>query len=283
MKPKEGRISWVCGLGLFADTENYHHAHEYVDSWASKEAAEFLLAYYYYGHTNTTANLDVVLRGRADGARPRRPDGARRTERRTRRPSSRGGASTSSTGARCRRRDPATWPALAHDGSAGGGRRRSDVAPPGSPDDRGPPRRADALAAAVLRDPGRVRRRLQLRSRPPVPDGHGDRVALELGAAPHGRLRLHEPVLEVDPHVARGLDRRRAARLPHRLLPRDVRRPPQVRAAPADHRAVPHELPAPRAGLEGDPGRRGRDQLLPRVDRRHGPARSSGCSTAASR
>ncbi|MGZ5294483.1 MAG: ABC transporter substrate-binding protein [Actinomycetota bacterium] len=63
MKPKEGRISWVCGLGLFADTENYHHAHEYVDSWASKEAAEFLLAYYYYGHTNTTANLDVVPEG----------------------------------------------------------------------------------------------------------------------------------------------------------------------------------------------------------------------------
>jgi spermidine/putrescine transport system substrate-binding protein len=63
MQPKEGRISWVCGLGLFADTENYRHAHEYVDSWASKEAAEFLLAYYYYGHTNTTANLDVVPEG----------------------------------------------------------------------------------------------------------------------------------------------------------------------------------------------------------------------------
>ncbi len=30
MQPKEGRISWVCGLGLFADTENYHHAHEYA-------------------------------------------------------------------------------------------------------------------------------------------------------------------------------------------------------------------------------------------------------------
>jgi spermidine/putrescine transport system substrate-binding protein len=63
MQPKEGRISWVCGLGLFADTENYRHAHEYVDSWSSKEAAEFLLAYYYYGHTNTTANLDVVPEG----------------------------------------------------------------------------------------------------------------------------------------------------------------------------------------------------------------------------
>jgi spermidine/putrescine transport system substrate-binding protein len=63
MQPKEGRISWVCGMGLFADTENYHHAHEYVDSWASVEAAEFLLAYYYYGHTNTEADLSVVSEG----------------------------------------------------------------------------------------------------------------------------------------------------------------------------------------------------------------------------
>jgi spermidine/putrescine transport system substrate-binding protein len=63
MQPKEGRISWVCGLGLFADIENYHHAHEYVDSWASTDAAEFLLAYYYYGHTNTKADLSVVSDG----------------------------------------------------------------------------------------------------------------------------------------------------------------------------------------------------------------------------
>lgn len=63
MKPKEGRISWVCGMGLFAETANYFHAHEYVDSWASTDAAEFLLAYYYYGHTNTQADLSVVPEG----------------------------------------------------------------------------------------------------------------------------------------------------------------------------------------------------------------------------
>jgi spermidine/putrescine transport system substrate-binding protein len=66
MKPKEGRVSWVCGFGLFADTENYHHAHEYVDSWTSTDAAEFLLAYYYYGHTNTEADLSVVPPGLVD-------------------------------------------------------------------------------------------------------------------------------------------------------------------------------------------------------------------------
>ena len=50
-------------MGLAKDTPNYFHAHEYVDSWASKKAAEFLLAWYYYGHTNTTADLSVVSPG----------------------------------------------------------------------------------------------------------------------------------------------------------------------------------------------------------------------------
>jgi spermidine/putrescine transport system substrate-binding protein len=63
MEPKEGRVSWVCGFGLFNDTQNYHHAHEYVNSWASREAAEFLLGYYYYGHTNTEADVSVAPEG----------------------------------------------------------------------------------------------------------------------------------------------------------------------------------------------------------------------------
>jgi len=63
MEPKEGRVSWVCGMGLAKNTPNYYHAHDYVNSWASKKAAEFLLAWYYYGHTNTTADLSVVSPG----------------------------------------------------------------------------------------------------------------------------------------------------------------------------------------------------------------------------
>ncbi len=76
MEPKEGRISWVCGMGMFADTQNYHHAHEYVNSWASTKAAEFLLGYYYYGHTNTEADPSVASAGRRRGPRARRSDGA---------------------------------------------------------------------------------------------------------------------------------------------------------------------------------------------------------------
>ena len=105
MKPKEGRISWVCGLGLFADTENYHHAHEYVDSWASKEAAEFLLAYYYYGHTNTDGRPVGRARGRAEALGLDDPTvlDEPNAHPESLHPAAR--ASTSSTGARCRRRD----------------------------------------------------------------------------------------------------------------------------------------------------------------------------------
>jgi spermidine/putrescine-binding protein len=60
MEPKEGRISWSCGFGLFADSANYYHAHEYVNSWSSTQAAAFLLAWYYYGHANTTVDLSQI-------------------------------------------------------------------------------------------------------------------------------------------------------------------------------------------------------------------------------
>jgi spermidine/putrescine transport system substrate-binding protein len=60
MEPKEGRISWTCGLGLFKDSQNYYHAHAYADSWSSTKAAEFLEAYYYYGHANTSVDLSLI-------------------------------------------------------------------------------------------------------------------------------------------------------------------------------------------------------------------------------
>ena len=60
MEPKEGRITWSCGLGLFNDTENYRHAHAYADSWSSTDAAGFLLGSYYYGHANTKVDLSGI-------------------------------------------------------------------------------------------------------------------------------------------------------------------------------------------------------------------------------
>jgi spermidine/putrescine transport system substrate-binding protein len=66
LEPKEGRVSWVGGLALFKDSPNYHHAHEYANSWASTEAAEFLMTWYYFGHTNTEVDLSVVPPGVVD-------------------------------------------------------------------------------------------------------------------------------------------------------------------------------------------------------------------------
>ncbi|HEY7401487.1 MAG TPA: extracellular solute-binding protein [Actinomycetota bacterium] len=60
MEPKESRISWTCGFGLFKDTANYYHAHEYVNSWSSTKAAAFLEAWYYYGHANTSVDLSLI-------------------------------------------------------------------------------------------------------------------------------------------------------------------------------------------------------------------------------
>jgi spermidine/putrescine-binding protein len=159
MQPTEGRISWVCGMALFADSQNYRHAHEYVDSWASKEAAEFLLAYYYYGHTNTTADLDVVPEGVRTALSLDDPHGARRSRTRIRRPSSRAGASTSSTGARCRRPEPATWPGVAHGDDPGGDDHRPGMASTRPSRHGRVARRAAAVVAAVLRDRSRSSRR----------------------------------------------------------------------------------------------------------------------------
>ena len=60
MNPKEGRITWSCGLGLFGDTQNYYHAHAYADSWSSSKAAQFLVGYYYYGHANANIDLSAI-------------------------------------------------------------------------------------------------------------------------------------------------------------------------------------------------------------------------------
>lgn len=59
-QPKEGRLSWVCGLVLMNETENYHHAHEFADAWTSPESAEWLITNYAYGHVNTNVDLAAV-------------------------------------------------------------------------------------------------------------------------------------------------------------------------------------------------------------------------------
>jgi len=66
MNPKEGRTSWYCGFALFDGTENYHHAHEYVDSWASAASGLWLINNYAYGHSNTSVDLGGVSKELVD-------------------------------------------------------------------------------------------------------------------------------------------------------------------------------------------------------------------------
>ena len=66
MTPREGAISWICGLMLGAGTQRVDHAHAYADAWSSQQAAQWLEDNYAYGHANTKArpkdaNLAKVL------------------------------------------------------------------------------------------------------------------------------------------------------------------------------------------------------------------------------
>ncbi len=58
--PKEGRHSWIGHFVLFADTENYWHAHEFVSAWNSRRSGEWLMENYYLGTPNVTARTDDV-------------------------------------------------------------------------------------------------------------------------------------------------------------------------------------------------------------------------------
>jgi len=59
-EPKEGRLGWNCGFVLSAETENFRHAHEFVDTWSSVESAEWIINNYAYGHANTSVDLSKV-------------------------------------------------------------------------------------------------------------------------------------------------------------------------------------------------------------------------------
>jgi spermidine/putrescine-binding protein len=59
LRPIEGSLSWYESLVLNSGSENYYHAHEFADAWASPETGRWLIDNYGYGH----ANLDTDLTG----------------------------------------------------------------------------------------------------------------------------------------------------------------------------------------------------------------------------
>jgi spermidine/putrescine transport system substrate-binding protein len=66
VRPKEGVLAWAEGLMLNAETENYHHAHEFADAWAAPSTGLWLMNNYGYGHSNLTVDLSQVPGGVVD-------------------------------------------------------------------------------------------------------------------------------------------------------------------------------------------------------------------------
>lgn len=51
-QPKEGALTWVCGLMMHRDAPNPERAYEIIDAMLSVEAGEFMIGAYGYGHSN---------------------------------------------------------------------------------------------------------------------------------------------------------------------------------------------------------------------------------------
>jgi len=54
LNPSQGRLSWLCGFMLGAKTQEYYHAHEYVESFINHAACAQMTNLFYYGTANDT-------------------------------------------------------------------------------------------------------------------------------------------------------------------------------------------------------------------------------------
>ncbi|NRB02860.1 MAG: ABC transporter substrate-binding protein, partial [Rhodobacteraceae bacterium] len=52
-KPKEGALTWVCGLMVHKDAPNLDRAYDVIDSLLSVESGKFMINDYGYGHSNS--------------------------------------------------------------------------------------------------------------------------------------------------------------------------------------------------------------------------------------
>jgi spermidine/putrescine transport system substrate-binding protein len=60
LQPSQGRLSWLCGFMLGANTKNYRHAHEYVESYINHKSCTNMTNLFYYGTANSTVTPDLV-------------------------------------------------------------------------------------------------------------------------------------------------------------------------------------------------------------------------------
>jgi spermidine/putrescine transport system substrate-binding protein len=54
MEPSQGKLGWTCGFMLGANTKNYRHAHQYVESFINHDAAVDMVNLFYYGNADAT-------------------------------------------------------------------------------------------------------------------------------------------------------------------------------------------------------------------------------------
>jgi spermidine/putrescine transport system substrate-binding protein len=60
MNPSQGRLSWLCGFMLGANTKNYYHAHDYVESFINHKASAQMTNLYYYGTSNAAVQPSEI-------------------------------------------------------------------------------------------------------------------------------------------------------------------------------------------------------------------------------
>jgi spermidine/putrescine transport system substrate-binding protein len=60
LNPSQGRLSWLCGFMLGANTKNYYHCHDYVESYINHAACAQMTNSYYYGTSNATVKPSEI-------------------------------------------------------------------------------------------------------------------------------------------------------------------------------------------------------------------------------
>jgi spermidine/putrescine transport system substrate-binding protein len=54
MEPSQGKLGWYCGFMMGADTKNWYHAHEYVESYINHKACVDMTNLFFYGTADAT-------------------------------------------------------------------------------------------------------------------------------------------------------------------------------------------------------------------------------------
>lgn len=74
LQPSQGRLSWFCGFMLGKQTENFFHAHEYVESFINREASAQMTNAFAYGTSNSAVTpADVTDKALASALRLSNP------------------------------------------------------------------------------------------------------------------------------------------------------------------------------------------------------------------